>query len=580
MADLSDWITPASLREAAGDTVFGRGEAYFRGGAVSRLNDTGSRLTARVHGTETYEVELWTEGDELEYDCTCPHAAEGFFCKHCVAAGLAFLAGREESGGPPDLPADPQALIRNFLLLQTPETLADWLLDAARGDEALYRTLLLKAERAGGAEAVDMARSFRREIDSATNVRGFVEYGEAGSFADELHQLVDALGELLESETAAILVDLAEHAIERVEMALESVDDSNGEVGGVLARLAEMHLQACEMARPDPVALAERLFRYETTAPFDTFSNSIRTYWDVLGPAGQQRFRELAEEAWRGVNPRSEGSSYDSRRWHITQIMETLAELAGDVEALVAIKSRDLSLPYYYLAIAEIYRKASKPEQALDWAERGMAAFPDRPDNRLRDFLAAEYLERGRRDEALQLVWIQFAEQPNLDHYRKLHGMAERLGIWPAQRDRALAELDAATLRQANTLTAWKTKPSTPDRSERVRIALWEDDLEAAWQAMQLGTCQRDVPLTLAGRLEADRPADAVELYRRVIPAIVGETSNRAYERAIGLIRKVGGLMRRLGRDGEFGEYMAELRVNYKPKRNFIKLLDTVRVDR
>ena len=119
--------------------------------------------------------------------------------------------------------------------------------------------------------------------------------------------------------------------------------------------------------------------------------------------------------------------------------MERLAEASGDVEEMVAIKSRDLSSGYCYLNIAEIWTKAKQPDKALDWAERGLKAFPDRPDNRLRDFLVAAYLKRKRNDEALQLTWIQFEERPSLEHYKKLYDVAGKLGLWPEQRNRALA---------------------------------------------------------------------------------------------------------------------------------------------
>ena len=75
--------------------------------------------------------------------------------------------------------------------------------------------------------------------------------------------------------------------------------------------------------------------------------------------------------------------------------METLAKQSGNVEELVAVKSRDLSLAWHFLEIAEIYRNAKNRDMALEWAERGLAAFPVRTDSRLRDFLIEEYLYRG-----------------------------------------------------------------------------------------------------------------------------------------------------------------------------------------
>ncbi len=388
--------------------------------------------------------------------------------------------------------------------------------------------------------------------------------------------MVDSLAELLKPDTAATLAELAEYAIERVENSLEQVDDSNGEVGDSVYRLGELHLKACTMARPEPAGLAERLFRLETTLPFGLCGFDANTYRNALGTAGLHRYRELAQAAWRKVRPQDGKDGYDDHRWRITRIMEQLAEASGDIEELVAIKSRDLSSSHRYLEIAEIRAKAKQPDKALEWAERGLKAFPERPDNRLRDFLVAAYLKRKRNDEALQLTWIQFDEQPGLEPFRKLHDVAGKLGVWPEQRNRALAKVAEAIAREANTTSHWKPKPSPPNHSLRVEIALWEQDLDAAWTAAHEGICAPNLLTTLAGKLEAPRPDGAISLYRRVVPPIVEQTNNRAYEEAIKLIRKVGGLMKAQNQSRQFGDYLAELRARFKPKRNFIKLLDRV----
>lgn len=85
-------ITRATLKKFAGSRSFQRGEEYFADGAVERLRATDRKITANVDGTDTYWVELRNDDDELDYDCTCPYATGGNFCKHCVAVGLAWLA--------------------------------------------------------------------------------------------------------------------------------------------------------------------------------------------------------------------------------------------------------------------------------------------------------------------------------------------------------------------------------------------------------------------------------------------------------------------------------------------------------
>jgi len=570
-------ITPAVLENLAGTTAYRRGEEYFSVGAVGRLRVTDDKIVAKVEGTETYQVELRDDDGDLAYDCTCPRAADGYFCKHCVAVGLAWLAGQAAEAKPKAGKArrrDPWRDIKEYLTTQAPETLIDLLLDVAQRDDRLYQSLLLKAERCGGGG--NAVKAFRRAIDEATRIHGFIDWREVATFSGNIGQVADSLAELLKPDTAAMLVELAEHAIERIENSLEQVDDSNGEIGDIVYRLGALHLKACTMARPDPAGLAERLFRFETTLPFGLCSFDANTYRNALGKAGLRRYRELAEAAWRKIKPRTDDKGYDSHRATITRIMERLAEANGDVDELVAIKSRDLSSGYRYLDIAEICAKARQPDKALEWAERGLKAFPERPDNRLRDFLVAAYLKRKRNDEAVQLTWIQFEEGPSLEAFKKLHDVAGKLGIWPAQRERALTKLADTIAREAATTSRWKPKPSAPNHSLRVEIALWEKDLDAAWTAAHQGICDRNLLIALAGKLEPSRPDDAISLYRRVVPFIVEQTNNAAYGEATRLIRKVGGLMKARNQSRQFGDYLAELRVRFKPKRNFVKLLDGV----
>ncbi|MEQ6340670.1 MAG: SWIM zinc finger family protein [Gammaproteobacteria bacterium] len=576
---LNNLISRSTLEDLAGSTAFQRGEEYCYVGAVERLRATDGKITAQVEGTETYQVELRDDGGDLAYDCTCPRAADGYFCKHCVAVGLAWL---EENAAAPKSGAasgkkkqrDPWRDIKEYLTTQPSEALVELLLDVAQRDDRLYQSLLLKTERSSSGGNV--AKAYQRAIDGATRIHGFVDWREVGTFAGNIDQVADSLAELLKPDTAAMLVDLAEYAIERVENALEQVDDSNGEIGSIVYRLGELHLKACTMARPESTGLAERLFRFETTLPFGVCSFDVTTYGDALGKEGLRRYRELAEAEWRKLKPRDVKDSYDTHRATITRIMERLAEASGNVEELVAIKSQDLSSCYRYLDIAEIWTKAKQPDKALEWAERGLKAFPERPDNRLRDFLVAAYLARKRNDEALQLTWIQFEERSSLEHYKKLHDVAGKLGLWPEQRDRALARVTEIIAREASATSHWKPKPSMPNYSLRVEIALWEQDLDAAWTAAHEGACDRGLLVTLAGKLESSRPDDAINLYRRVVPPIVAQTNNTAYEEATKFIRKVGALMNAQNQSRQFGDYLAELRVQYKPKRNFIKLLDGV----
>jgi tetratricopeptide (TPR) repeat protein len=210
------------------------------------------------------------------------------------------------------------------------------------------------------------------------------------------------------------VVELSEHALTCLEDALGHVDDSDGYMRSVRDRICELHHEACVVARPDPEELANMLFEWELYSEWETFYGAVETYADVLGSKGIETFRRLAEEVWAKVpaitSADERDRSHSGFRFNITHIMEALARLSGDVDSLVAVKSRDLSYAYHFVEIAELYRTEGRFDDALAWAEKGLSAFPTRTDTRMLEVLADEYHRRDRNDDALHLMWDAFAE--------------------------------------------------------------------------------------------------------------------------------------------------------------------------
>lgn len=576
---LSGPIERQNLRRMAGAQSFGRGEGYFLDGRVRNLAEDRGKIAAEVRGTHIYRVALWADEGELEYSCTCPLGHDGVFCKHCVAVGLAWLdpTGAKPKAAPKrEKPSVTMDDVRAWLADHEKSKLVELLMEQAMADGRLRQRLVLEVARTG-AKGIDL-RTYRRAIDAAANAGGFVEYEDAFDYAHGIEEAVKGIEALLKDGHASEVIEVAEYALERLAGAIGQMDDSDGHIGGILEQLQTLHLAACKQAKPDPVALARRLFAWELRTPWDTFYGAAGMYADVLGKSGLAMYRKLAEVEWARVPARGPADalrpeSYQYSR--ITHIMETLAAQTGDVEALVAVKQRDLSLPYAYLQIAELYQGAKQPDRALEWAERGLKAFPDRPDSRVQDFLAEEYHRRKRHDEAVALIWAQYASQPCLETYQKLKQHADRIGQWAPWREKALTALRQATaaVKQKASRSSWAWEDRA-DPSEVVRIFLWEKNLEAAWTEAKSGGCSHDLWLDLAAEREKDHPEDALTVYQSQVEPTLDRKNNDAYREAIGLLRKVCGLLIRLGRESEFGDRLAALRLAHKPKRNFMKLLD------
>jgi uncharacterized Zn finger protein len=324
------------------------------------------------------------------------------------------------------------------------------------------------------------------------------------------------------------------------------------------------------------VALAQRLFARELEGHWDVFDRAALRYADVLGDAGLARYRELARACWETVPALAPGE--DSRglfgsRFRITRIMQALAELSGSLADQIAVLERDLARPYSFLQIAELCRSHDDDEAALAWAERGMAAFADAPDPRLRAFLIDEYRRRGRTADALESSWAAFVSRPALETYREVAADAQAVGEWAQRRGAALELLRSPEPE----LGAPARHPSLRGRgrSELVRVCLWEEDPEAAWQAAIEGGCTQALWLELADRRRAEHPEDTLTVYRRHVEATIAGKNNRSYAEAVRLIEQsIRALFGECGRPADFDSYVEEIRTVHRPKRNLMKLLE------
>jgi len=568
-------LTPVRLRAEAGETYFARGVAYFERGAVRSLRESGAGVEAIVAGSHDYRVRLSLAEGDFGYSCSCPVGRDGLCCKHCVAVGLAWHATATGGQGR-ELPETPP--IEAYLTGLDRPTLVRMLLEQAETDERLHRRLAIRAS--GSAPDPDRARVWKASLAEAIDPGGFVDYRAARDYASGIEEVVDSLADMLDAGQAKAVIELAEHGVGEVEEAISQVDDSDGWMGGLLGRLQEIHLAACKAARPDPEALAERLFDLEMESDYDAFHRAALTYAEVLGETGLAAYRRLAEAQWARVKPLGPGEDESDRygsRFRLTAIMAALAEAAGDLDALVAVKARDLSAPYDFLEIARLCAEHGRPEQALDWAERGWRAFPaERQDDRLRAFLADAWQRAGRADGAMALVWEGFAEAPALRTYHELARHAREAGAWGQWRAKALDLIRhriAAGAAEPQRPGRWWTGPFD-DHSLLVEIFLAEGDTEAAWAEATAGGCAGGLWLRLARAREAAHPADAIGVYRDEVARLLRHTGNDIYREAVGYLEKIGALAERSGGEAAFAELLRELRVSQRRKRNLMKLFD------
>ncbi len=558
-------LNEAWVRQMTGAAYFARGWRYYQDGHVSSIEGQGDVVRAVVSGSHDYAVELTWGEQRVDYSCDCPLGMDGEFCKHCVATALAWLNRPAQTKGKQN---DELTLAQaeEILRAEDPMVLVRTLIEWAQDDDRLRERVLLYAARRLGPDAAITAAY--RAFQKAVKTHGFVHYREAAGWASGVDDAIDAIEQLLVEGHATAVVDLSESGLQDLAAALESLDDSDGYLSGLRDRLQELHFKACEVSRPDPLALAKRLFQYEFHSELDIFYGAAAQYATILGAQGLAAYRKLAEVEWRKVPVQTaEAGTRSGDYFKITHIMLALARASGDVDELIGVMSRDLSWAYCFVAIAEVCREAGRSAEALLWAEKGLAAFPEQTDRRLREFAAQEYHRLGRHDDAMKLMWAMFAERQCLETYQKLVTHAQQAKRGEAWREKALAAIRAG-IAQAN------MNAKRVDHSLLVEIFLHEADAEGAWTEATAGGCSDALWRQLAGAREKDHPAESAPVYFRLAERALVAVNNSRYDESVRLLVKAAAVMNRLGQRDEAVRQIEAMRLKYKAKRNFGKLLD------
>ncbi|URN14993.1 MULTISPECIES: SWIM zinc finger family protein [Streptomyces] len=552
-----DGLTEANLKALAGARSFERGLEYLD--AVSGVEVDDTRITATVHGTERYEVELAPgRSGRLTGACDCPYGLEGNFCKHLVALGLTVLA-RQESlprqrkaarNRARDLDAWLSSLSREELLALVRDEMAE--------DRGLRRRLELRSATARG-DLAEVRSHVRGLLDIGPFAHhGYVAYADARAYADQAGQAASAIRELAGSGRAADAVALAREAIELLAAAAENVDDSDGWLGEIAADLADAHHDACRAARPDPAELARWLVDRALDDTADLVDIDPLDYEDVLGEQGMEILREHVVGAWRA----------NRTGWAEKHLMERLAKAGRDIDTLIAVHAADLTPDgHTHLVIARELEAAGRPGEALEWAERGIRDTGDLAavDTALVDHLCDRHTRAGRLADAAALRRDHFAARRTLLAYRRLRAAARAADRWPAERERALALLHADA----------KQRPAGRGGDSVLVDALLDDkDPDAAWRAAdETGASDRQW-LALADRSRATRPADALPVYLRLADPLTRQTGNAVYERLVSLLLSIRDCHQRLGTPDEFTAYVTGLRAAHGRKRNLMRLMD------
>lgn len=612
-AEWAEWaeeLSDDSLRDTAGLQVYERGLQYLHAGRVQLLSTRGLRARFEAHGTAHYTVDLHFEDPGLHADCTCPHAEDGNFCKHMVAAALLWRgvlggdAPAKAAAKPPAKSPETQArtakaaatrvsnreAVRTFLGTQPADQLADRLWERAEADRDLMAELKAWA---ASAQAADDPKALRTAVDELLKVsaRQYLEKRDVRAWADRASKALALLRGALPRHSADVRA-IAETAIARALTVHERAYDGTAEVDSAIEALMALIIESLRLAPPPPAWADHLLQRME--APGGGYWQAAPML-EAAGPEVARAYSKRLAERWQKEEAkvarkpgapmdtddmRMGGSvlRFDANRDRLRCWLFDDLQRQGDPLAVFEFLKRSAQGVNEQAALIRWCNDNGRPRDALLLAQAACKAFKNHP--MLEDLLLDAYERDGWDAEVLAIRQRRFDQQPSPDRYVPLmKAAAAAKADWPAIRSRAYARVQALEQAELAQFVAQQTAavrkygvhaqrpaPAGPNVSRRVGMLMADADLAGALALVQLpNSCDPRVLEDLADRLGGDQNAEAFALLRRCFDFQIA-ASKTPYKEPLRLLAKA--LKRLNSQDAK--AYLLSVGNAHRAKRNFL----------
>ena len=263
----------------------------------------------------------------LEGACDCP-ASDGIdFCKHCVAVALVL----HERQVPTKSIDKRSALrgIRKYLSQQTHEGLTEELLSIAKHNRASRDDLLQKAQFSS--EAFTYVK-LKKMITHVTPREHVWEFREVRAYFQGFEAILVRIADISDRLEPLVLLRAVEYAIRRLDIVLETVDDSAGYREDVMEILLQLHLNAISRLDWPASELASYLVDRSLADSWHPFQEAPDLYPEQLGDASRLAILAEIDSRLNGLPKLSAGGAPDREKTYrrLSQLQEQLD--AGDDE--------------------------------------------------------------------------------------------------------------------------------------------------------------------------------------------------------------------------------------------------------
>ena len=558
-------ISNEHLIRLAGKPAFNRGMGYFRGGHVLRLQQKGNRITAEVEGSEIYQVTLKWTSSQLDGACDCP-ASEGFdFCKHCVAVALTLQETQLEQdklvqGGTGNR-------IKAYLLKQDREKLADWLLELIESESVLLQEWSMRADNDLG--LLD-TKTIKKRITAAIPYnRDLYRYNQVRNYFVPVEIMADQLEEMAEQLPADEILKLVDYALQRIERALETIDDSGGFREVAMDVLQITHISACNRLDWAKKKISNYLLDLAFGEHQDLYPAIPSDYTEALGENGIKLFYEEIEARWQKLPTLEEGTAYSETAPYLQlqYMLEEQASLADDDNAIILLRQKTATHLHDYQDLAERCLNIADYKATEKWLTKCRKINKHEYHSGTERIQIKLLITQELWTDALEQQWIYYTHSFQLNDYLAILKISEKAGDRSDWRKKAEQLLKQKA--QANPGKPWSHL--WPDKL--LEFYLYHEAYEKALAVAEKEQIDLNLLLKLAWRI-SNQPEKAFPLFQRVLESQIGLTNNNAYHQAIGILKEMADKFKTKQQKQHMSELLTQLRQKFRAKRNFIKWLN------
>lgn len=363
--------------------ILSRGYEYYEDGLVEDVLLKGNIVTAKVEGSEIYDVSVEIDnGIFIDGDCTCPYASDGSYCKH-MAALLYYLDN--ENLDENNNYTTKEKEIRDSLRTINKIELDDFLVELLIEDRDVYDKFRLRFNKSFPSLTIeDYENKIYSAIESSAGRDGFIDYHESWDYTKNMHKIISEVNTLVDNGEYDLAFEVARTILETIPET--DIDDSNGSTGEVADSCIEIIERILESILHDENVLAKKILDY--------ILNEIKTEY----------LSNYAIDLYPLFN------LYVERNIYLDEIEE------GLLDALEVGQSKDYfwNAKHYVDILVDIYNNEDSKKKIINLLKKYSN------DNYICLKLVDEYLNADNVNDAITLLKNRLKEDSNRDYAYKL----------------------------------------------------------------------------------------------------------------------------------------------------------------